>query len=984
MNLEWKKIKKYFIAFLVVFLLPVSVFADSNFEQMDEKQDALLLNRVANSWRFENGLPIYDEVTPLNDFAWSKVDGGYLNSEGKIIPDAVARGIDVSEFQGLIDWGAVKSDDIDFAIIRAAAWDGEIDTKFKQNAEACQQLDIPFGIYIYSYATSVEEARSEAAYVVSLLHDIDVELPVYIDLEDRSIQNADLVSIANAFCEYVQNAGYDAGIYANLYWWNNYLNDSSLDVWEKWVAQYNTECSYSKPYSCWQASSRGSIQGVNGAVDINFAMSSDFLNRTTMDDLAAQNKGTIQSGVYAVESAVKPRVMLEIEGASKKNLANAQLYQSDPSAKQYWKIEEDSNGYLTIINLNSGLALDVNGGKAQNSTNVQQYSPHGGKSQKWVAVVNDDGSVTLHSAVGLGFVLDVNGGRSANGTNVAIYSSHGGKSQRFFLYEKKSAEPKAKTLDDGIYIFEANGYALEIENGSTKNGGKLTLGSKDNSGKQSFTVRYDEQRGFYEIVASISNKSLDMWRADIVPGAYVSQWDAPGSGVMHRYWGIQDNEDGTVSIFNAATGLYLGVDSENRIVSVLANDNRALHFSVSTPSLPVSLAGRWDLEGGSKGALGSLASGVMHGSLPGEIYCRFDNGVITAVDAFDVKSTYVILGEIANTWLSCFDENVGLGFPISEDRILSSGHFQMFENGNIYSSSNGAFVVKKSFLEYFELNGGPEGELGYPISAEQSLPIQNGYSQEFEHGLLLWTRNLGVHRVDERFLNRYKADGGPSGLHGFPVSDSYYDRGVLRQDFQHGSYWDGPMPAGLYRHNVAWAGQPNNYYCGPTSGYMILNNVGASHSASGTALSIRNVANYMRTDAYGYTSFADHCFEHGMDNWLGRDIYSTYPTPSYSTVRDGILRSYQTGYAAVLDSQERRGGPHLNGHNNATFSHIMVVDGYDSSTDKLLLVDPGARTLWRGSATHFWYPGTLKQFVANHLAPNVQMKGHHIGMIAPH
>lgn len=180
-------------------------------------------------------------------------------------------------------------------------------------------------------------------------------------------------------------------------------------------------------------------------------------------------------------------------------------------------------------------------------------------------------------------------------------------------------------------------------------------------------------------------------------------------------------------------------------------------------------------------------------------------------------------------------------------------------------------------------------------------------------------------------------------------------------------------------HNIEWAGQPNNYYCGPTSGYMVLRNVGAWHSASGDELSIYNVAQYMHTDEYGYTSFQDRWFSRGMNAWLGSDVYTSVHTPSYETVRDAIMSSYRNGYATVVDEQERRGGPHFNGHNNGTFAHLMVVDGYDQSTDAVYIADPGAPTLWPSGSSHFWY-SSLREFVQTYMQSEINGARERIGV----
>lgn len=184
-------------------------------------------------------------------------------------------------------------------------------------------------------------------------------------------------------------------------------------------------------------------------------------------------------------------------------------------------------------------------------------------------------------------------------------------------------------------------------------------------------------------------------------------------------------------------------------------------------------------------------------------------------------------------------------------------------------------------------------------------------------------------------------------------------------------------------HNVPWQGQPNGYYCGPTSGTMILASAGASWSASGSPLNVWNLAKHMRTDNYGFTSFHDRMFQAGMNSWLGRNAYTTIHAPSYDQARDAVLRSYDRGLAAAVDAQERRGGPHFNGHNNGTFSHIMVVDGYNNTNDRVVFADPGARVLWAGAQEKFEYP-SLNAFITTYCQSEIMGDGRqHIGMSAP-
>ncbi|MCF0141324.1 MAG: hypothetical protein HUJ78_04820, partial [Mogibacterium sp.] len=237
------------------------------------------MDKVENSWRYENGERITEKETGLlrSSYPWADIT---LEEAG-----ALYRGIDVSSWQKVIDWDAVKaSGKVDFAIIRIYAsldeknnYKIKEDTYYQRNVSECERLGIPYGVYVYSFARDTTEAKIEAEKALELLNGHNPTYPVYIDMEDKEWilepngYNPNKISdIAVAFCETVREGGYQAGIYANLTWFNNYLTSSRLDVYEKWVAQYYKVCEYSKPYSVWQHSSSGSIPGISGSVDMNF------------------------------------------------------------------------------------------------------------------------------------------------------------------------------------------------------------------------------------------------------------------------------------------------------------------------------------------------------------------------------------------------------------------------------------------------------------------------------------------------------------------------------------------------------------------------------------------------------------------------------------------------------------------------------------------------------------------------------------------
>ena len=259
---------KLFSALLVLMVLaPISVFV---FPSNAEAARSL----VENSWRYEDGQLVAEDAS-------SEEDGIALLSMD-ILPDgATAQGIDVSEHQGRIDWNAVKASGIDFAILRvgfgAPSWGGRVDYQFNRNISECERLGIPYGVYIYSYAFDNQQAADEASMVIDCLSGHNPRLPVYYDLEDKTIiadgRQSGIASRAQIFCNKISSAGYKPGIYANLNWFNNILTDPVFKSgsWDHWIAQYNSQCHYTASYSFWQYTSRGKVSGISGNVDMNYA-----------------------------------------------------------------------------------------------------------------------------------------------------------------------------------------------------------------------------------------------------------------------------------------------------------------------------------------------------------------------------------------------------------------------------------------------------------------------------------------------------------------------------------------------------------------------------------------------------------------------------------------------------------------------------------------------------------------------------------------
>lgn len=204
------------------------------------------------------------------------------------------KGIDVSHFQGNIDWNKVKGN-IDFAILRLG-WIGNnnnhtLDTKFETYYNACKSTGIPIGIYVYNYCNSEDTVKSGAEWTVNQLKDKGIDLPIYIDMEDRSIENLGkdkLTSICIAFNTVIENAGYWAGVYANLNWYTNYLNKDTIKArYTTWVAHYGiSQDRYEGQYDMLQYSDTGTISGISGNVDM------DIMYRYLINEIKESNTGT--------------------------------------------------------------------------------------------------------------------------------------------------------------------------------------------------------------------------------------------------------------------------------------------------------------------------------------------------------------------------------------------------------------------------------------------------------------------------------------------------------------------------------------------------------------------------------------------------------------------------------------------------------------------------------------------------------------------
>ena len=187
-------------------------------------------------------------------------------------------GIDVSKYQGDIDWRKVKDSGIKFAIIRAGYGKEtyQKDPYFDINYKNAKAVGMPIGVYWYSYAATIEEGEDEAKACLEIIKGKQFEWPIYYDIEEKSIldKGKDFVSsVATKFCKYLEDKKYFCGIYASAYPLNNSFDKDCKDKFAIWVAHYGVDRpGYHGNWGIWQYSNTGSVNGISGNVDLDKAV----------------------------------------------------------------------------------------------------------------------------------------------------------------------------------------------------------------------------------------------------------------------------------------------------------------------------------------------------------------------------------------------------------------------------------------------------------------------------------------------------------------------------------------------------------------------------------------------------------------------------------------------------------------------------------------------------------------------------------------
>ena len=238
-------------------------------------------------WQTLNGNVYYFDENG-NKITGEQVIGGMkynFASDGSLIKGNGSRGIDVSTYNGTIDWTAVKNSGISFVIIRCGfrgyTKGGLIyDSKYKSYIQGATAAGLKVGLYFFSQAKNEAEAVEEASLCVNLAQGNTISYPIFIDSEYANgsrtgradgLDKATRTAVCRAFCETIKSAGYTPGVYASKSWLNDKLDASQLSSYKIWLAHYTGQTDYTGKYDLWQHTAKGSVNGIKGNVDLDIS-----------------------------------------------------------------------------------------------------------------------------------------------------------------------------------------------------------------------------------------------------------------------------------------------------------------------------------------------------------------------------------------------------------------------------------------------------------------------------------------------------------------------------------------------------------------------------------------------------------------------------------------------------------------------------------------------------------------------------------------
>ena len=506
---------------------------------------------------------------------WGTYNGtkAFFNYRNNLFVQQAKGVIDVSSWQGDVDWAKAKADGVEGAIIRLGyGWGNYADAKAQRNINECKRLGIPFGIYWYSYAYDANCARAEGNDVAAKLRQMgvspnDLKYPVYYDLEKWTWAghtpptNPNVYSgMADAWYGALQSAGYkNLGVYSYTSYLQGPLNNPSIYAKTRWVAQYGAQMGYNAFGTNdrgWQYTSSGHINGISGSVDMNAFGSKNYAQDSSVIDVRKMPVVSVPDGNYFINVRFKVASSVDISGASTSDSTTIQLCSGNGSKAQQFKFSKQSDGSYVITNVNSDKALDVRGAAAGNNSVVQQYAINGTNAQRWF--IRDSGAgYYLQSALG-NWVLDLSGGNTSNGTAIRLYAPNGTQAQRFVVSSSEVSVPVNAAVN--IKSAGKSNLVFDVPGASTANSARIQLYAANGTNAQKF--RFQQiGNGTYNIVNVNSGKVLDVYGASASNGAVLQQYDS--NGTVAQQWTVRNYGDGKISLMSVNANKAIDVPGAN-------------------------------------------------------------------------------------------------------------------------------------------------------------------------------------------------------------------------------------------------------------------------------------------------------------------------------------------------------------------------------------------------------------------------------------
>lgn len=648
--------------------------------------------------------------------------------------------IDVSGWQGDIDWAKAKADGVEGAIIRLGYGEGNnADKKAQRNISECKRLGIPFGIYWYSYADTPALAKEEGTDVVAKLKQFgvnpsDLAYPVYYDLEkwtweghqpptDPNVYN----NIVNNWYSALQSDGYkNLGVYSYTSYLQGPLKHADIYAKTTWVAQYGARMGFdSFPTNSrgWQYTSSGKVNGISGNVDMNAFGNKAYVNGGSSNDLQAaidvrkMTAVTIPNGNYYINVRSKVASSVDIPGGSAADSTAIQLYSGNSSKAQQFTFTRQSDGSYEIVNVNSGKALDVRNGVAENNAIVQQYSRNNSQAQRWF--IRDSGAgYYLQSALG-NWVLDLSGGNTADGAAIRLYTPNGTASQLFVV---SSSDVNIATGVSMIITSVANKQLVtDVTSASTVNGARVQLYSSNNTNAQKY--RFESiGNGTYKIVNVNSGKVLDVSSGSTANGAALQQYTS--NNTVAQQWTVRNYGSGKIVLVSVNANKAVDIPGGNAVQQAqlqLYSPNGTVAQQWLVAKAPLTLRERLnetaakhrqDLPDGTY-TFGSKLNASMKMDVSGASRSNYGNVQIWAGNGTNAQKWKVT--HDSNGYVTLTSVNSGKVLDVNGGSSSNGTNVQQYDSNGTYAqkwiavkNSDGSYTFQSALAEnaVLDVNGG--------------------------------------------------------------------------------------------------------------------------------------------------------------------------------------------------------------------------------------------------------------------------------------